>query len=422
MKLYTSNKGVFPDDWKIVKLGSLCDLQNGYAFKSTDYVDSSNTLSCRMSNIRPDGEFDLDYHPKFLPDPYADKYQQFLLKDNDVIIAMTDMATEPKILGVPTVVSTKGRNVLLNQRVGKLVIKDKDSIFFPYLKRVLGTNRAKQHYLRFAGGGVQINLSKEDLLSLEIPLPPIEEQRRIAAILDKADGVRRKRKEAIRLTEELLKSTFLEMFGDPVTNPKGWEVKTIEDITVNQKGAIKRGPFGGALKKDIFIQAGFLVYEQYHALNNDFSFERYYISEDKFEEMKGFEVKPGDIIISCSGVYLGKLAIVPENAKPGIINQALLRITLNQRKMNNYFFLYHFSHESFRDKFFAANRGSGVPNFPPISEFKTFPFIVPPIEDQNKFSARLQQIQGFQSKAYESIKESENLFNSLLQRAFRGEL
>ncbi|MCA2652516.1 MULTISPECIES: restriction endonuclease subunit S [unclassified Microcystis] len=256
----------------------------------------------------------------------------------------------------------------------------------------------------------------------KVSLPPLEEQRRIAAILDKADGVRRKRKEAIRLTEELLKSTFLEMFGDPVTNPKGWEVKTIEDITVNQKGAIKRGPFGGALKKDIFIQAGFLVYEQYHALNNDFSFERYYISEDKFEEMKGFEVKPGDIIISCSGVYLGKLAIVPENAKLGIINQALLRITLNQRKMNNYFFLYHFSHESFRDKFFAANRGSGVPNFPPISEFKTFPFIVPPIEDQNKFSARLQQIQGFQSKAYESIKESENLFNSLLQRAFRGEL
>jgi type I restriction enzyme S subunit len=274
----------------------------------------------------------------------------------------------------------------------------------------------------FITGSTRGKLTKTAANNIPIALPPLEEQRRIAAILDKADGVRRKRKEAIRLTEELLKSTFLEMFGDPVTNPKGWEVKTIEDITVNQKGAIKRGPFGGALKKDIFIQAGFLVYEQYHALNNDFSFERYYISEDKFEEMKGFEVKPGDIIISCSGVYLGKLAIVPENAKPGIINQALLRITLNQRKMNNYFFLYHFSHESFRDKFFAANRGSGVPNFPPISEFKTFPFIVPPIEDQNKFSARLQQIQGFQSKAYESIKESENLFNSLLQRAFRGEL
>jgi type I restriction enzyme S subunit len=277
-------------------------------------------------------------------------------------------------------------------------------------------------FYHLAGKTTVPAIRKSTIEKLKIPLPPLEEQRRIAAILDKADGVRRKRKEAIRLTEELLKSTFLEMFGDPVTNPKGWEVKTIEDITVNQKGAIKRGPFGGALKKDIFIQAGFLVYEQYHALNNDFSFERYYISEDKFEEMKGFEVKPGDIIISCSGVYLGKLAIVPENAKPGIINQALLRITLNQRKMNNYFFLYHFSHESFRDKFFAANRGSGVPNFPPISEFKTFPFIVPPIEDQNKFSARLQQIQGFQSKAYESIKESENLFNSLLQRAFRGEL
>jgi len=277
-------------------------------------------------------------------------------------------------------------------------------------------------FSRLASGSTVKNLNIEIVKGIKVSLPPLEEQRRIAAILDKADGVRRKRKEAIRLTEELLKSTFLEMFGDPVTNPKGWEIKTIEDITVNQKGAIKRGPFGGALKKDIFTQVGFLVYEQYHALNNDFSFERYYIDEDKFEEMKGFEVKPGDIIISCSGVYLGKLAIVPENAKPGIINQALLRITLNQRKMNNYFFVYHFSHESFRAKFFAANRGSGVPNFPPISEFKTFPFIVPPIEEQNKFSARLQQIQGFRSKAYEGIKESENLFNSLLQKAFRGEL
>ncbi len=291
-----------------------------------------------------------------------------------------------------------------------------------YLLYCFEGDRVKGQISQLQTGTALKQLPVGNLKRIKIPLPPLEEQRRIAAILDKADGVRRKRKEAIRLTEELLKSTFLEMFGDPVTNPKGWEIKTIEDITVNQKGAIKRGPFGGALKKDIFTQVGFLVYEQYHALNNDFSFERYYIDEDKFEEMKGFEVKPGDIIISCSGVYLGKLAIVPENAKPGIINQALLRITLNQRKMNNYFFVYHFSHESFRAKFFAANRGSGVPNFPPISEFKTFPFIVPPIEEQNNFSARLQQIQGFQSKVYEGIKESENLFNSLLQRAFRGEL
>ncbi|MCZ8248757.1 MULTISPECIES: restriction endonuclease subunit S [unclassified Microcystis] len=306
---------------------------------------------------------------------------------------------------------------------GWLVLSNKKGVIDQdYFYHLLGSDLIYAEFSRLASGSTVKNLNIEIVKGIKVSLPPLEEQRRIAAILDKADGVRRKRKEAIRLTEELLKSTFLEMFGDPVTNPKGWEIKTIEDITVNQKGAIKRGPFGGALKKDIFTQVGFLVYEQYHALNNDFSFERYYIDEDKFEEMKGFEVKPGDIIISCSGVYLGKLAIVPENAKPGIINQALLRITLNQRKMNNYFFVYHFSHESFRAKFFAANRGSGVPNFPPISEFKTFPFIVPPIEEQNKFSARLQQIQGFRSKAYEGIKESENLFNSLLQKAFRGEL
>jgi len=89
---------------EVVKLSSICDLQNGYAFKSNDYVESSNTLSCRMSNIRPGGRFDLDYNPRFLPDSFKKKYDQYLLKDGDLVIAMTDLANNPKILGVPTIV------------------------------------------------------------------------------------------------------------------------------------------------------------------------------------------------------------------------------------------------------------------------------------------------------------------------------
>ncbi|PSN14200.1 hypothetical protein C7293_12705 [filamentous cyanobacterium CCT1] len=264
-------------------------------------------------------------------------------------------------------------------------------------------------------------LSPKVLETFQIPLPPIAEQRRIAAILDKADAIRRKRKQAIQYTEELLRATFLDMFGDPVTNPKGWDVKTIEDFT-RGKNSIKRGPFGGALKKDCFVKNGYLVYEQYHALNNDFEFGRYYIDETKFEEMKAFEVHPGDIIISCSGVYLGKLAIVPEGARRGIINQALLRLTLNKGKMSNLFFVYHFSHENFRSKFFGDNRGSGIPNFPPMSEFKQFPFIVPPIDKQRQFEDRFRKIQACKEQEHKSLIESDNLFNSLLKRAFQGEL
>lgn len=212
------------------------------------------------------------------------------------------------------------------------------------------------------------------------------------------------------------------MFGNPVRNEKGWEVKTIEQITITEKGGIKRGPFGGALKKEIFVEKGYLVYEQFHALNNDFTMARYFIDEQKFKELQGFEVKNGDIIISCSGVYLGKLAIVPEGAKKGIINQALLKVTLNQKTMRNDFFVFHFAHKNFREKYFDANRGAGIPNFPPMSDFKKFPFICPPMSIQNQFAERLQIIKQQKELAQQALQKSDELFNSLLQKAFKGEL
>ena len=149
------------------------------------------------------------------------------------------------------------------------------------------------------------SLTKSDLLKIKIPLPPLPIQKKIAAILDAADDFRLKTKALIEKYDELTQSLFLDMFGDPVRNEKGWEMKPIIDLVKRDKNSIKRGPFGSALKKEIFVEKGYLVYEQFHALNNNFEFARYYIDEAKFNELKGFEVKEGDIIISCSGVYLG---------------------------------------------------------------------------------------------------------------------
>lgn len=256
---------------------------------------------------------------------------------------------------------------------------------------------------------------------IQITLPDLSTQQKIAAILDKADTLRRYNKQLIEKYDALKQSLFLDMFGDPVRNEKGWKTKTIEELTKKEKGSIKRGPFGGALKKEIFVENGYLVYEQFHALNNDFSMARYFINEQKFNELKGFEVKPGDIIISCSGVYLGKLAIIPDNAKKGIINQALLKITLDDKIIRNDFFIFHFTHKNFREKYFDANRGAGVPNFPPMSDFKKFPFIYPSISLQNQFADRIQLIETQKQQAKEALDKSEDLFKSLLQRAFKGE-
>jgi type I restriction enzyme S subunit len=311
------------------------------------------------------------------------------------------------------------KDLYTNEAIAALPIKNLNELDSKYLIYALGQMKFGETSDRAAMG---MTLNKKKLAKLKIPLPPLPEQKRIAAILDKADELRQKRRQAIAKLDELLQATFLDMFGDPVTNPKGWEVKKITQMVKNEKHSIKRGPFGGALKKEIFKPSGYLVYEQYHALNNDFNMERYYIDDVKFNELKAFEVKSKDLIISCSGVYLGKLAEIPEGNTKGIINQALLKVSLNEDIMKNILFKFIFTNKRFRSTFFGDQRGSGVPNFPPMTTFKQFDFICPPIDIQNRFIVLVQSIQRNLAKQKDGLLKAENLFSSLQQRAFKGQL
>ena len=189
-----------------ITLGEFCDLFNGYAFKSTDYVEVSSTLNCRMSNIRPNGEFDVNYNPRFLPDSFANTYKEFLLKDGDVIIAMTDMANEPKILGVPTIVNTEGRILLLNQRVGKLIIKSPEKLRVTFLKQLLSQQYARKHLQKFGGGGLQINLGKKDILSTPIFVPDITKQIKFEKRLERLSQFRKNLEKSLRENDSLISS------------------------------------------------------------------------------------------------------------------------------------------------------------------------------------------------------------------------
>ncbi len=167
--------------YSLKKLNLICKLQNGYAFKSNDYIEDSGTLNIRMSNIRPNNNFDPDYNIKYLPDEYSEIYKDYLLNDGDILIAMTDMAADPKILGVPTIVqNSNGRRLLLNQRVGKLYGFNKSIIDIGYLKEILGSKIIKEYFNKMGTRGVQINISSEQILSANIPLPPLEKQTEIA--------------------------------------------------------------------------------------------------------------------------------------------------------------------------------------------------------------------------------------------------
>lgn len=222
-----------------------------------------------------------------------------------------------------------------------------------------------------------------------VELPTIEKQKNIVMKLDKILEVIDNQNKQLELLDEAIKARFVEMFG--TIYDKKFDMKTLPDIVSSDKNSIKRGPFGGALKKEDFLEDGYMVYEQRHAIHEDSKYAKYYVSPEKYESMIGFKVVPGDLIISCSGM-LGRIAEVPMGAKEGIINQALLKISLNKDIMNNQFFIYQFRCKEIQDMLFGISRGSGIANMPSMNEVKAFKFICPPLELQNQFASLVKEI------------------------------
>ena len=147
-------------------------------------------------------------------------------------------------------------------------------------------------------GTAQPQITRDSLRRVSFRLPPVPEQRRIADILDKADAIRRKRKQAIAVTDQLLRSTFLEMFGDPVTNPKGWPVATIGELC-ESGGNIVDGPFGSSLKPEHYTSSGVRVIRNWNIRDDFFDESDFrYIDLVKFEEIRRSEVVPEDIPVS----------------------------------------------------------------------------------------------------------------------------
>ena len=264
----------------------------------------------------------------------------------------------------------------------------------------------------FKGAGLK-HISKEYILAIEIELPSEEIQLEFLQKNRIIDGLIEAKQAQLHLSEELVKSRFIEMFGDGK-----YPMKTLPQIITKDKHSLKRGPFGGALKKEDFVENGYLVYEQRHAIHNDFEYEKYYIAPKKYQEMILFKVVPGDLIISCSGVTLGRIAEIPPYAKEGIINQALLKVTLDQSIMTNTFFIHQFRSDRVQDILFGFCRGSGIPNFPSMNEVKAVEFICPPIELQNQFAAFVEQIDKSKFEIQKSLEKLEILKKSLMQQYF----
>jgi type I restriction enzyme S subunit len=303
-----------------------------------------------------------------------------------------------------------GRDISCNQAILGIQIKDKEHLDINYLRLWLTSIKAT---LEFQGRGVtQQNISKSIVEKLEIPLPPLEEQRRIAAILDKADGVRRKRKEAIRLTEELLKSTFLEMFGDPVTNPKGWEV-------------VKLGDFGKILTGNTpprSVSENYGDEIEWIKSDNITTPEHFLTEAEEKLSAKGKKiartVPNGSVLVTCiagSRSSIGRAALTDREVA---FNQQINAVVPNS-DVDPYFLYGQLFVAQHLVQAQSTDSMKGMVN---KSKFSSIEFIKPPSQKQQKFGKWFLGFHRYYMNLISGEEQSENLFNSLLQRAFRGEL
>jgi type I restriction enzyme S subunit len=398
----------------LVELKTVCDLQNGYAFKSDDYVDVSNTVSLRMSNIRPGGNFDNSYNLRYLPDDFQEKYSNYIVDDGDLVIAMTDLANDPKILGIPTIVETGKHVWLLNQRAGKIIVNDPSKADKNYLRYILNHPIHRNYYKMFAGGGLQINVGKKEILGVKIPLPPLKTQQRIAGILDDAAALRDKTAQLLTEYDLLAQSIFLEMFGDPVLNPKGFNTSIIEKVCKSIYG-------GGTPKRSI---------EEYFTGDIPWvtpkDMKRLYINNSKIkitekavkESSAKLIPKKAVLMVIRSGILKKKLPIAISTSEI-TLNQDMKAFISDETILNPMYLMFFFLNA--QNYLLGKVRAVTADNIE-FSQIKKMIIPLPNLELQNEFADKIALIEQQKALAKQELQESKDLFNCLLQQAFKGEL
>ncbi len=387
-------------NWPIVNLGDVCQkVDYGLTASAAERIDGPRFL--RITDMQDD-TVDWDTVPSC---ECSDReYDQNKLAVGDIVFARTG--------------ATTGKSFLIRHL-------SKPAVFASYLIRVRPSQRLDPIYLSYflkssmywhqistmASGAAQPGVNSSKLKELSLPLPPLPEQKRIAAILDKADAIRRKRQQAIQLADDFLRAVFLDMFGDPVSNPNRLAVTSVGELCDVVTGATpSRGSedyYGGDIPwvKTAEVN-GCVIYE----------------TEEHLTDMglsgSGCKLNPaGSIVVAMygQGKTRGNVGVLGVKAAT---NQACAVIRPSTKVHMDYLFFYlKMSYESLR----SLGQGAGQPNLN-LSIVKGFPVPLPSETLQRDFVGIYKSIEAVRERKMVSEEETSNLFKSLNQKAFSGEL
>ena len=320
--------------------------------------------------------------------------------EGDLIIAVSGDPGEPSILNV---------DACIHDGFVGLRNLDNSKVHTPYLYRFFKYFKGESKSQ--AVGAIYKNLNTDQIKKIKIPLPPLPIQKKIAAILDEADRIRQLNKQLIKKYDELTQSLFLDMFGDPVSNPMGWEKVPMNDLMRIVRGGSPRpidNYLGGSYP---WIKIGDATKGDDIYLNST----KQHITEDGLTKTR--LLPKGSLIFANCGVSLGFARII---TLEGCIHDGWLAFSeIDENILNKIFILKTLNSIT---RYFRETAPDGTQPNLNTAIMKNFKLILPPISLQNKFEKTLQVIETQKAQAQVSLQKSEELFNSLLQRAFKGEL
>ena len=384
------------EGWDYKKLGEVCTVLNGFAFKSGKYTDSGTRIM-RITNVQKG--FIVDDDPKYYPSKEMQGLNQYILKENDLLMSLTGNVGRVGLLQKELLPAA------LNQRVACLRIKDY-SLSLRFLFHWLNSAVFEQDAIFSASGIAQKNLSTEWLKSYKIAIPPLSEQQHIVEELDLLSSIIEKKKAQLNELDNLAQSLFYEMFGDPISNEKGWEVKKLGKLCITSSGGTpskthKEYYEGGNIP---WLRSGEVA--QGYIYNTEM-----YITEEGLNNSSAKYFPINTVVVAMYGATVGQVGILKSRMTT---NQAICGIFPSESFVPTFlmFFL-----KGMKPVYLKDAAGGAQPN---ISQGVIKNTLVPIVSLalQQQFASKIEAIEHQKELIKQSIKEVETLFNSRMDYYF----
>ena len=376
-------------------LTDLCDIQYGFAFNAAGFTDDPTYPPLiRIRDVKRG--YSETYYSGNYPEPY-------IIHAGDLLIGMD---------GEFNIARWKSRDALLNQRVCK--VSAKEGTEEEYLRFAL-SRALKEIESRTAFVTVK-HLSAKELNKLELQVPSLIEQSRIANTLRRIEQIIDLRTEQLKKLDDLIRARFVEMFGDLADPACKWEKCRLVDACANSDD-IKCGPFGTQLGKDEYTEDGVSVWE-IPQINSEFkTLPTHFVTGEKAAALDAYSIIPGDIAMSRKG-NVGRCAVFPATFENGIIHSDVLRIRLDETKALPEFMMrqLHYSRD-IQHQIELVSLGAIMAGIN-VTKLKQIYVYLPPIELQGKFVEFIAQVDKSKAVIQKSLDETQLLFDSLMQKYF----